>query len=175
MIDIGYVRRMARYNAWQNASLYAAADTLSDDDRRRDRGAFFGSIHDTLAHLCWADRMWMSRWSDIEKAPYPPKEAGAHYTWEQLQAERTTLDARILRWADAMDAAWIGGRTTWFSGIKQRDVSEETWLLVTHLFNHQTHHRGQAHAMLTAAGTDPDETDIWLMPDRFINLSPQTA
>ena len=65
MIDPTYAQRMARYNRWQNANLYAAADTLSDDERRRERGAFFGSIHQTLSHLLWADRIWMSRFTDV--------------------------------------------------------------------------------------------------------------
>src|SRR5262249_61045576 len=61
MIDIGYVQSMARYNRWQNANLYGVADTLSEAERRRERGAFFGSIFATLNHLLWADRIWMSR------------------------------------------------------------------------------------------------------------------
>jgi hypothetical protein len=66
MIDLAYVQRMARYNRWQNQSLYGVADALSEDERRRERGAFFGSIHKTLSHLLWADRIWMSRFfSDV--------------------------------------------------------------------------------------------------------------
>ena len=63
MIDPAYVQRMARYNRWQNANLYGVADTLSDEERRRERGAFFGSIHKTLSHLLWGDRIWMSRFT----------------------------------------------------------------------------------------------------------------
>jgi uncharacterized damage-inducible protein DinB len=61
MIDAAYVQRMARYNRWQNENLYGAADALSDAERQRTRGAFFGSIHATLNHLLWGDRIWMSR------------------------------------------------------------------------------------------------------------------
>ena len=67
MIDPAYVRRMARYNRWQNANLYGVADALPDEERRRERGAFFGSIHKTLSHLLWADRIWMSRFTDVPK------------------------------------------------------------------------------------------------------------
>ena len=70
MIDAAYVQTMARYNRWQNRSLYAAAEGIGDAERRRDRGAFFGSIHATLNHLLWADMIWMSRWSDVP-APSP--------------------------------------------------------------------------------------------------------
>src|SRR5262249_61941899 len=61
MIDVAYVQRLTRYNRWQNESLYGVADTLSDAERKRARGAFFGSIHATLNHLLWADRIWLSR------------------------------------------------------------------------------------------------------------------
>ena len=70
MIDVHYVRCMARYNRWQNENLYGAADTLSDAERRGDRGAFFGSIHATLNHLLWADRIWMSRLAGTPRAPW---------------------------------------------------------------------------------------------------------
>ena len=73
MIDPAYVQRMARYNRWQNANLYGVADTLSDEERRRERGAFFGSIHKTLSHLLWADRIWMSRFT-----PTCSEAAGRH-------------------------------------------------------------------------------------------------
>ncbi len=55
MINIDYIRTMARYNAWQNQSVFAAADTLDDEARNMDRGAFFKSIHGTLNHLLWGD------------------------------------------------------------------------------------------------------------------------
>ena len=64
MIDGGYVVRMARYNRWQNQNLYSAANRLSDEERRCERGAFWGSIHKTLNHILWGDQMWMSRLTD---------------------------------------------------------------------------------------------------------------
>ena len=68
MIDRDYVQRMARYNRWQNENLFGVADRLSDEERRHDRGAFFGSIHKTLSHLLWADKIQMSRFtSDVPK------------------------------------------------------------------------------------------------------------
>ena len=63
MIDPAYARRMARYNRWQNENLYSVADGLSEDERRRERGAFFGSVHKTLSHLLWGDQIWMSRFT----------------------------------------------------------------------------------------------------------------
>src|SRR2546429_166024 len=66
MIDTAYVSRMARYNRWQN--LYGVADTLPDDARRRECGAFFASVHKTLSHLLWGDRIWMSRFTPAAPA-----------------------------------------------------------------------------------------------------------
>jgi hypothetical protein len=67
MIGVDYVQRMARYNRWQNENLYETASQLADEERRRERGAFFGSIHGTLSHLMWADRLWMSRFCSTQR------------------------------------------------------------------------------------------------------------
>ena len=167
MIDQAYVQRLARYNRWQNRSLYAAADTLSDAERRRDRGAFWGSIHGTLAHILWGDQQWMVR---LAGTPSPRAKSGresidAYPEWAELTAHRIAFDEAIIRWADGLDPKWLAGDLTYYSGIAKRDLSKPKWLLVTHLFNHQTHHRGQAHCMLTAAGAKPADTDLPFMPD----------
>lgn len=164
MIGVGHVRTMARYNAWQNRSLYAAADTISDAARRQQRGAFFGSIHATLSHLMWGDQQWMSRFSNVPKPPGSGKESpGLYSDWEDLKLRRAAFDATIADWADAMDPSWLYGDLTWYSGIAKADVTKPRWFLVTHFFNHQTHHRGQVHAMLTAAGANPEDTDLMLL------------
>jgi uncharacterized damage-inducible protein DinB len=166
MIDAAYVQRMARYNRWQNDNLYGVADRLPDDDRRRDRGAFFGSIHKTLNHLLWGDTAWMSRFTDVPKPAASIRESIALFdAWDDLKRERTAMDARILSWADSVDPAWLTTDYTWFSGAAQREVTKPVWQLVTHMFNHQTHHRGQVHAMLTQAGGKPSDTDLFLMPE----------
>lgn len=166
MIDTAYVVTMARYNRWQNESLYGAAGTLDDAARRLDRGAFFGSIHGTLCHLLWGDRMWMHRFADT------PRPAGkivdsrtAVEGWDDLCAERRDFDAVILDWAVALDPAWLAEDMTWVSSNGDRQSTMPRSLLVAHFFNHQTHHRGQVHTMLTAAGAKPDDTDLIFMPD----------
>jgi uncharacterized damage-inducible protein DinB len=166
MIDLPYVRRMARYNRWQNQNLYGVADTLPDDERRRERGAFFGSIHKTLSHLLWADRIWMSRFTDL---PAPtagiPQSVSLYPVWDVLKRDRGAFDTTIIEWADALDPQWLASDLTWFSGGAQREITKPNWLLVTHLFNHQTHHRGQVHCMLTQAGGRPHDTDLPLMAE----------
>lgn len=164
MIETAYVRTMARYNAWQNHSLCTAAATLDDAARRQDRGAFFQSIHGTLCHLLWADRMWLSRFAGTPKPAIGIREsAGLVAAWDDLVVERQAFDATIADWADNLSQPWLSGDLTWFSGATQRQMSKPVGLLVAHMFNHQSHHRGQVHAMLTAAGAKPDDTDLMLI------------
>jgi uncharacterized damage-inducible protein DinB/quinol monooxygenase YgiN len=164
MIDQEYARTMAQYNRWQNGSLYAAADTLSDAARRQDRGAFFGSIHATLNHLLWGDRMWMSRFSDVARPATTLQDSGLFvHDWTTLRQERVVMDDLIMAWAERTDAAAFAGALKWRSSIAS-DVVKPRWCAVTHFFNHQTHHRGQVHAMLTAAGAKPQDTDLIMMP-----------
>ena len=166
MITPAYAQLMARYNKWQNESLYGAASDLGDEERRRERGAFFGSIHKTLNHILWGDEAWMSR---LAGHPAPPdlglgKSVNYYDDWEALRAARAKTDAAILGWADAAAPEEFEGDFTWRSGVLKRELTRPRWLLFTHMFNHQTHHRGQVHAMLTAAGARPDDTDIPFMP-----------
>jgi len=166
MIDGAHVRLMARYNRWQNQNLYGVADDLPDAERRRDRGAFFRSIHETFSHLLWADRMWMSRFTDGPRPPGGIKESVSFCPdWEALKEERRRTDGDIIAWANGVADAALAGNLTWYSGAAQRDITRTRWKLIVHFFNHQTHHRGQIHAMLTQAGGRPGDTDLPLMPE----------
>ena len=166
MIDGAYVVRMARYNRWQNENLYSAADRLSDAERCRERGAFFGSIHKTLNHLLWGDQMWMSRLTGSARSPVGIADSGSlHADWMALKAERVRFDQTIIDWADTIEPLWLAAEMTYYSLTVQRDATQPYWVLVTHLFNHQTHHRGQVHCMLTQTGGRPSDTDLPFMPE----------
>jgi uncharacterized damage-inducible protein DinB len=165
MIDNRFLQMMARYNRWQNRVTYSAADMLDDEARQGDRGAFFGSIHRTLSHLLWADQIWFSRLGQCEKPDQPLAQSGDMVSeWVELQSLRQSMDAVILTWADAFPAGPISGKLDWFSGAAGREVSAPLGVVLPHIFNHQTHHRGQVHAMLTAAGCKTEDSDIFLMP-----------
>jgi len=166
MIDRGYVQRMAHYNRWQNANLYGVADSLPDEERRKERGAFFGSIHKTLSHLLWGDQVWMSRFTDRPRPPAGiPESVSLYPDWEKLKSERTRFDQTIIDWADRVEDSWLAVEQTFFSAATKREWTRPRWILVTHMFNHQTHHRGQVHCMLTQAGGRPSDTDLTVMPD----------
>lgn len=167
MIDVDYVRMMARYSAWQNASLVNAAGTLEDADRYENRGAFFGSIQGTMNHLLWGDRIWMHRFAGTAK---PNKEfigesINETDDWANYQSAREDMDAIISNWSMQLDPTWLAGDLTWFSTAANRTICKPKQVLAVHFFNHGTHHRGQIHAMLTAAGGTPMDTDIPLLPD----------
>ena len=168
MITPGYLQRMARYNRWQNENLYGAADGLSDEARRADRGSFFGSIHATLSHILWADQIWMSRLSDWEAPTGPSREEPLYSDWDDLKTRRASADAVFLSWADGISQAEIDGDLEWYSGALQRGMTSPRAICLMQVFNHQTHHRGQLPAMLTAAGACPDDTDIPFMPDEYL-------
>lgn len=154
-------RVLAAYNAEMNARLFAAADALGEDARRAERGAFWGSIHGTLSHLLWADRIWLARFG-MGGPPDAALRASAAWVvdWEDLRARRAAEDAAIAAWAAALTQEDLSGRMAWFSGALGREIERPAALLVMHVFNHQTHHRGQVHAMLTAAGARPGDTDL---------------
>lgn len=167
MIDAGYVRQMARYNAWQNRQLTTALDGQADDVLRADRGAFFGSIFWTLNHILWGDTIWMSRFTSAVEKPAGgiPDSTGLTPTYPVWSAERFRMDGRIRVWADGLDSIDLTGQLTWYSGALGRDVTKPMALCVAHMFNHQTHHRGQIHAMVTAAGLDAPVSDLFAMPE----------
>jgi len=157
-----YVRTMAAYNAEMNRRLYAAAARLSDAERRRERGAFWGSLHGTFCHLLWGDRMWMSRFDGWAKPTLGIKESGGLIAgFDELMRERFAADERISAWAARVGGDWLAGELEWFSGALGRVVQKPKALLVVHFFNHQTHHRGQAHALITAAGERTEDTDLF--------------
>lgn len=166
MITAAFCQCMARYNMWQNQSLLAAADTLSDSARSQDRGAFFGSISATLSHVLWGDGIWMSRFDGWDK----PKGGFAQSLrmaadWDNYKRLRVDADHRIKAWADALSDGDLDGELIWFSNSLNAELQKSKATCVAGFFNHQTHHRGQVHAMLTSAGARPDDTDLFLLPE----------
>ena len=161
-----WVQMMASYNRWQNECMLEAMESLSDADLRKDRGAFWGSILGTANHLLWGDQMWLSRLSPDATAPAVGLKDSAKLTptlgaWE---AERFRTDGRFVLWAKDLKAVSLTGDLSWYSGAAGMDKRAPLSLIVTHVFNHQTHHRGQIHAMLTQAGAKTSDTDLFLMP-----------
>lgn len=167
MISPDYCLTMARYNAWQNKQMKASLETLDHEVLTEDRGAFFGSILNTANHLIWGDMLWMAR---FEKGPRPDvtiaESVGLTPTLAVWGTERFRLDGRILRWAERLHTVDLVGRETWYSQSMGAEVSKPIGQCIMHMFNHQTHHRGQIHGMVTAAGGQGWVTDLFMMPEQ---------
>ena len=166
MITPAYCQTMARYNAWQNNGLRDMIGEIDHEELYRDRGAFFGSIMATLNHLLWGDTIWISRF-DGGAGPDPSIKDSINFTptpavWA---AERFRMDARIQLWASSVSAIDLVGDLNWYSHAMDRAFTKPIALCVMQLFNHQTHHRGQVHVMLTAMGLKPNDTDLPFMPE----------
>lgn len=168
MITPGYARTMTRYNGEMNRRLYGAAERLGEAKRREDGGAFWKSIHGTLSHIYWGDCMWMSRIDGWEKPSVPIRESDRFVDdFEELARRRAEADSRLEAWADGLDAEWLRGDIAWYSGAIERHVTQPRVVVLAHLFNHQTHHRGQAHALITRAGERTGDTDLVFVLENF--------
>ncbi len=153
---------MASYNAWANARLFRMAGALADELYRKEVGAYFGSLHGTLNHLLVADRIWMHRLTGVGDQP-DKLNATLFNDLSSLHAARVEEDSRILGFvqglAEPAFEEFVNYRM--LNGASQRQRRRE---ILAHLFNHQTHHRGQAHAILTMLGVaEPDPLDLLIM------------
>ncbi|MEO8751111.1 MAG: DinB family protein [Casimicrobiaceae bacterium] len=163
MISVEYCQLLARYNRWMNERLYALAAECTDAERKRDGSAFFGSIHRTLSHVLWGDRVWLYRFTDT---PYTVAPYGADMFAEfaALAAARELTDTKILAWAGSLSPQWLAStleyRRSSDGGLRQLPA----WIAATHLFQHATHHRGQVLTLLQQAGKDIGATDLQALP-----------
>jgi uncharacterized damage-inducible protein DinB len=147
-----HFRMLAHYNQWANRRLYAAAAALPDEDYRADRGAFFGSVHATLNHLLLGDRIWMHRFSGAGPT-YSRLDLLLNERLDALRAAREAEDERIVSWAESLDDESLARSFSYRTvGSPPREVTQPLSPALAHFFNHQTHHRGQVHALLTAIG-----------------------
>ncbi len=141
----------AAYNRWANARIYDAASELSEDEFQRDVGAAFGSLMGTLNHILVADRIWMKRFTGEGDAP-AKLDTILHRELSSLREARQAEDARIVDWIGGMTPEGLAGRFTYITVTDVRTISQRLSPALGHVFNHQTHHRGQAHAILTMLG-----------------------
>ncbi len=142
---------MASYNQWANAAVYEACEALDEAALNRPTGAFFGSMIGTLNHVLVADRVWMKRFTGVGEAP-ARLDTILHARLPDLRDARGQEDRRIVEWIGSLDARQHAGRFTYLTVTDMRTVSQRLAPALAHFFNHQTHHRGQAHAILTMLG-----------------------
>ncbi len=150
---------LAAYNSWANGRLYASAAALTPDQFREDRGVFFRSLCGTLNHLLCADRIWLRRMAGTGEAP-DRLDAILFEAFAPLREAREAADARLESYVAGLSEADLAG-TIRYSPITQPGVIEgRLGPTLLHVFNHQTHHRGQAHAVLTGFGLEGPSLDL---------------
>ena len=154
-----HFQMMASYNRWANVRLYDAAGGLPDDVYRKDIGLFFKSLHGTLNHLITTDRIWMHRLDGRDESP-TRLDAIQYEDFGALREARKAEDERIVSFVESLkdgDFDTIRDYKT-TKGVPQSDPLR---ILLSHLFNHQTHHRGQAHTALSQlTGGEPPSIDL---------------
>jgi uncharacterized damage-inducible protein DinB len=167
---------LAQYNETMNRKLYDAAATLSAEEVRADRGAFFGSLLGTMNHLLAGDTIWLTRFAQhpsafhalapLRGAPLPTSLRHAFGdSVEELRAQRERLDGFINALASELRPADLD-QTFSYRTMSGQAFHKQFGSVLLHFFNHQTHHRGQASTLLTQAGVDIGVTDllVWI-PD----------
>jgi uncharacterized damage-inducible protein DinB len=172
MIEPAYVVLMARYNTRMNRTFIDAAGRLTDDQRRADRGVFWRSIHGTFGHLLWADHAWLARFTGAPPPTGTRDTSDRHVEdFGELSAMRAQTDAELEAWAGGVAAEWLSEPAVWFRGQPSEFRSARA-LQVVHMFNHQAHHRGQIHAVLTGFGEDTGVNDLWQVCSAPIQKTP---
>ncbi len=141
----------AAYNSWANGILYEAASGLTPEELRADKGAFFGSLLNTLNHILVADRVWLHRLTGEGMLPTALDQT-LYGDFEPLWQARREEDARISAYVASLTEAMLAETFTFSPIGKTERINQKRGVTLSHVFNHQTHHRGQAHATLTALG-----------------------
>lgn len=162
MDNLSYCKTMAEYNYWMNQKLYTICAEIPDSERREDLGAFFKSIHGTLNHILVGDRIWLGRFTE---QPFLAKLDQEIYTdFDELRREREATDLQIIGWSEQLTSERLNQPFSFTSSSDGKTRVRPTWLLVTQLFNHQTHHRGQIATLLSQLGYDLGVTDLPYLP-----------
>ncbi len=154
------IRHLAGYNAWANGKIYDAAARLNHEQLWRDAGLFFRSVGGTLNHILVADRVWMKRFTG--EGEHPDRlDAILHTDFSELRAAREAEDRRIVSYIAGLDNERLQRSFTYRLMTLPQEVTSTLWPDLLHLFNHQTHHRGQAHTGLSIlTGEEPPSLDM---------------
>lgn len=149
---------LARYNRVANERIFAKCGELEDAEYRKQRAGSFGSIHALLNHILWGDRRWMGRF-DNSGGEMPPFGSILYDDFAELRSARAREDARIEAFFESVTAAFWN-RSFAYTTSDRKTYVEKTTVACAHMFNHQTHHRGQVHVMLSQTGIAPPPLDL---------------
>ena len=153
-----HFQTFAAYNAWANTRLFDACARLPEAEYKKIRPAFFKALHGTLNHILVGDRIWLWRLLGDEPEPLP-LDTELYEDLASLRAARIEQDAAIAAFIDGLNEGQFASITVYrnMSGEEHRDRIGE---ILAHVFNHQTHHRGQAHDQLSQTSVEPPPLDL---------------
>ncbi|WP_111637919.1 DinB family protein [Marinomonas shanghaiensis] len=164
MSAVPYFQLKTQYNHWMNKRLYDLCQSLSDEERKRNLGAFFSSIHGTLNHILLADLLWLARLGLPVECKATSLSDILYEDFHQLTVARQEIDALLTNYIDTLTDADMS-QLIQYKRLQSDDVNElPLGLILTHLFNHQTHHRGQLTTLITQVGLEVGVTDMISMP-----------
>lgn len=157
-MEKAYFQRMADYNVWANARLYEQVATMTPTDFCADKGAYFKSVQGTLNHLLVGDWAWLLRLKGESSAHLDITKI-YHADFDDLWAARQGADADMMNFMDTVDPAFLKADLT-YRNIAGHQVTKPVSLILGHVFNHGTHHRGQVHTLLTQMGYKGPSMDL---------------
>jgi len=163
-LALEHARRMAQYNAWANQRLYNACAALPPDAYYAERPSFFGSLHKTLNHILVGDSIWLGRFIGRSTAHITRLNQILHEDFQSLRPARETLDTEFIAFCDGLTEEALSKPFS-YTNTRQQSFTDPLYPALMHCFNHQTHHRGQAHGLLSHAGVkDTPELDLmWFL------------
>lgn len=162
-----HLRAMARNNAWSNHRLLTACARLSSEEYVAPRTSFFPTIRATLNHILMVDGYYIDSLEGMREAAIDRANAFVeHERFGALDAAQRASDRRLLAFCDGLDEARLDVPVV----MKRRGreaPAERVEDVLSHLFVHQIHHRGQAHAMLSGTSVKPPQLDEFFMRDEL--------
>lgn len=155
-----HLAMMAQFNKWANAQISEAISQIPEDEYLKERGSFFGSIHGTLNHLLLVDRLWRGRMID---EPYPADRLDLIVAEDRdiYIRERATEDDILIDFVDSLSPEDLEGDVS-YSTLIGFSATDKRRTILAHMFNHATHHRGQAHDQLSQVPMDPPPLDLMI-------------
>ncbi len=155
---LSHFEMLAHYNTLANQKIYEACSQLSDADLKQIRPAFFNSIYNTLNHIMVGDRIWMTRFQGDE-IPSMGLDRILYEDFSELWEVRVKEDQKIEDFFKQLKVEFLTQSITYWNNAG--DIHEDPVpLLITHFFNHQTHHRGQVHNLLSQTSVKPPSLDM---------------
>lgn len=162
MLPKNHYELMADYNRWMDDKRYDECSRIPDNERKKDMGVFFKSIHGTLNHIYYGDTAWLERLRDNK---FTPRKSGVDIfeDFNDLRAAQERIDLELIEWAGRLTGEYLDSEYEYISNEDGIARKLPRWILAAHMFNHQTHHRGQLTTLIIQPGIDPGITDIpWL-------------